>query len=137
MLARLPEEAPEHRRKVRFALREQRMASPEGDRFELHFGGKVHQKRQRRPLGKRMQHGGRCIYLRWRRSSVVEMMVVGTKLVSSGSDPRPAVTLSNVASLLQVVETPRKCPHRVKGKGGELRLHWAHSHKTTLQADCS
>lgn len=63
-------------------------------------------KRQRRPLGQRMQHRERCIYLRWHRSSVGGQWWE-TKLVSSESDPRPAVTLRNVASLLQVVETPR------------------------------
>lgn len=93
-------------RKVRFALRELEGCFTEEMGLSCILRERFTKKRQRRPLGKRMQHGERCMYLRWHRSSVGGWWWE-TKLVSSESDPRPAVTLSNVASLLQVVETPR------------------------------
>ena len=89
----------------------------QGDRFELHFEGKV--QRWRRPLGQRMQHGARCIRLRWR-GSTAGGQSWETKLASSESDPRPAVTLRSAGSLLQVVETPRtgSVPVALKAEAG-------------------
>lgn len=107
------------RRKVWFTLGELEGCFTKETGLSCILRERFTKKRRRRPLGQRMQHGEQCIRLRWRGSSAGGQWWE-TKLASSESDIRPAVTLRSVDSVLQFVGTPRtgRVPVALKAEAG-------------------